>query len=683
MPITRQILFRFFARVGSLFLRFIFGLARLFSRLFSGLFLRALLARFRQLLLLLVEQRFRIRFALYHLFFLLPFYPLDKRNAAPLRLPSSSVAGDKRKGELLLSGICDWGGQRISRPQPFWSPISAGAPWLSYCHSFSWLSDLRAYASVNPLSESQLLAVRFAHERLSDWLLRHEHWSWEFWQPALVRCRLLTLLCHYDWYSSAFSEQSIPGSHSSSSHSSGSHSSGSHRSSLHRALYAHYRHLRRLSRLGNSRLGNSRLGNSRLGNSRLGNSRLGDSFGASGFGVNFSFSASEERLLGQITCVICGLCFGDSPKRLRSDERSLCRELDYQISSGDGFWLGRKADSHLAIMLALLEAKSLYGLAQSLPPEGLLSALDRMTPALKMLRSSDGGLTTFQGSQETDSRLVSRVLSRVQVRGQTPLSSRSGGFERLSSGRGVVLIDSACGGIFRSGLHASPGAFEFSYGRDRIVVSCSLSGLPSSFSGSSFSGSAFSSNLSRFSRTTAAHSMLCLDDRNAFSLGLFGTRRARVSVERVLGESGQPSLSLRHDGYRDIFGLIIFRDFHLSSSGNILFGQDRIVAASPYTRHLFSSRLVNLRFALRFHIHPSVRVFPLRNSREAILKPDNRPGFRFQSLGPVNLSVADSLYGGSGSLLRTRQLVLSGDISRDILTEDFLLPWRFQHETDE
>ena len=654
MPITRQIFFRLFARAASFFLRSIFGLASLFS----GLFLRTLGSRFRQLLLLLVEQRFRIRFALYHLFFLLPFYPLDKRNSAPRRLPSSSVTGDKQKGELLLSGICDWGGQRISRPQPFWSPISAGASWLSYCHSFSWLSDLRAYASSNPSSLSQLSAVRFAHERLSDWFLRHEHWSWEFWQPALVRRRLLTLLCHYDWYSSAFSEQSM---------------SSVDRAGLHRALYAHYRHLRRLSRLGNSRLGNNRLGNS---------------FGAAR-GFSFGFASSEERLLAQITCVICGLCFGDSPKRLRFDERSLCRELDYQISSGDGFWLGRKADSHLGIMMTLLEAKSLYGLAQSLPPEGLLSALDRMTPALKMLRSSDGGLTTFQGSQETDSRLVSRVLSRVQVRGQTPLSSRSGGIERLASGRGVVLIDSACGGIFPSGLHASPGAFEFSYGRDRIVVSCSLSGLPSSsfsgssFSSSSFSSSSFSSSLSKFSRTSAAHSMLCLDDRNAFSLGLFGTRRARVSLERVLGESGQPSLSLRHDGYRDIFGLIIFRDFHLSSSGNILFGQDRIVAASPYTRHLFSSRLVNLRFALRFHIHPSVRVFPLRNSREVILKPDNRPGFRFQSLGSVNLSVADSLYGGSGSLLRTRQLVLSGDISRDILTEDFLLPWRFQHETEE
>ena len=193
--------------------------------------------------------------------------------------------------------------------------------------------------------------------------------------------------------------------------------------------------------------------------------------------------------------------------------------------------------------------------------------------------------------------------------------------------------------------------------------------------------------------------MLCLDDRNAFSLGRFGTRRARVSVERVLGEAGQTSLSLRHDGYRDIFGLLIFRDFHLSSTGSCFFGQDRIVADFAYSRGLFLSRLANLRFAVRFHIHPSVRVFLLRNSREAILKPDNRPGFRFQSLGSasgsasssasdatkssVSLSVSDSLYGGSGSLSATRQLVLSGEVRDSILTEDLVIPWRFQHETDE
>ena len=599
------------------------------------------MTRFRLLLLLLLEQRHRFLYALYHLFFLLPFYPLDSRKDAPRLLPSFSGIGDKDKGELLLSGICDWGGQRLSRPHPFWSPISASASWLSYCHGFSWLSDLRAYASSSPSSDKQLLAVRFAHERLSDWLLRHEHWSWEFWQPELVRRRLMTLLCHYDWYSSAFRDHS--------------------RARLHRALYAHYRHLRRLSRLCNNR-------NNLLGTNRLSNS----------LGVSIGFASSEERLLRLIVCVIAGLCFGDSRGRLRSDERSLCRELDSQVSAGDGFWFGRKADSHLGIMLALLEAKSLYGLAQFLPPECLLSALDRMTPALKMLRSSDGGVTTLQGSHESDSRLVSRVLSRVQVRGRTPLSSRTGGIERMESGKGVVLIDSGSGVILPSAFHASPGAFEFSYGKDRIVVSCSLSGLPSSD---------FYGTVSRFSRTSAAHSMLCLGDRNAFSLGRFGTRRARVSVERVLGESGQPSLSLRHDGYRDIFGLTISRDFHLSSSGSCLFGQDRISADFSYSRHIFSpiflSRLVNLRFALRFHIHPSVRVFLLRNSREAILKPDNRPGFRFRSSGAVDLSVSESLYGGRGDFLSTRQLVLSGEVSASIFEEDFLLPWRFQHETDE
>ena len=154
-------------------------------------------------------------------------------------------------------------------------------------------------------------------------------------------------------------------------------------------------------------------------------------------------------------------------------------------------------------------------------------------------------------------------------------------------------------------------------------------------------------------------------------------------------QEGQTRLSLSHDGYKSLFGIVVSREWHLSPVGTRLWGWERIhIARSRRAQRFRKIFAKGLPFALRFHLHPKVSVFLLRNGREAVLKPDNRPGFRFRIEGEASLSVAESLYGGEGKLQPTKQLLVSGsldqarqvDSSQD---ETFLLAWRLQHETDE
>ena len=587
--------------------RFALLTTRTFLRVVTRLllmFLRSTKFFTRRLLRVFFVHRYRVLFFISHLLFLLPFYPLEKRRGPPLFLPRSFTRGDSEKGHLFLSGVFDFGDMEIRDPFPFWHPLSASPLWLRSCHSFCWISDLRAYAEGSSDMDKKYRTVQFVRDRLCDWLSRYSRWTLESWQPEVVRLRLLSLLYHYDWYASSLSARD--------------------HMLLHSSLYAHYRHLRRVTRLLSP--------------------------------------SSEDRLLSLIICVMCGLCFDSLSLRL-TDERRLSETLEYQVPRGDGFWRGRRGDVHLSIMVYLLEARELYKFCQFLPPEGLLSALDRMLPALKMYCYGDGGLSTFNGSLESRSRIVAKVLSSINVRARTPLSSLSGGFERMEGGKGIVLLDSGSSGLSDFSRHASTSAFEFCYGKDRIVVNCALGSL-----------------YGRFSRTSAAHSLLCLGDRNVFSLGYMGSRGASVVVKRVLGDLGQSRVSLSHDGYSSIYGVMVFRDLHLSGTGSLFLGEDRISFIYPSSRFLF---IRGLRYTLRFHLHPLVRVFVLSNGRDAILKPNNRPGFRFQSDGFSRLSVSDSLYGGGGRVVPSRQLVLSGVIGSALRGEDFTIRWRFQHETEE
>ena len=648
-----------------------FGFRRLFRRLSRRLSLVPSVSLKRSvgtLLEALARTPATLATACMSLFFLLPFYPWERRSAAPALLPGAPRGGDRHKGKEVLQGICDWGGVRILQPYPFWQPASASARWLETCHGFVWLDDVRAYAAIAPDTEQKLQAVRFAAERIEDWLLCHRRWSWEAWQPTTVAKRLTQWLQHYDWYAPALGLEQ--------------------RLSLHRALYAHYRHLCRATRLL----------------------------------PRFSF----ERLTGLLVCTTASLCFRESRARRQACERRLCRCLEEQVPRGEGFWHGRKASRQQAVMEALLQVKRLYALVQLLPPEGLLAALDRMVPALMMLRSGDGALATFNGSREGSAAAVARLLAGVQVRARTPLSATGAGLERMVAQKALVLVDTSylrpsrpspsraqlkigAREGFKGGgepPYASTSAFEFSYEQDRIIVSCALEAAESAH---------LPAHLSlRAARSSAAHSMLTIAERNVCSLHPFDTRRARVRVARSQQE-GHTRLSLSHDGYKSLFGLVVSREWQLSPVGTRLWGWERIHIANArrfedrrdkifkkgfkkrFDKGLDKDLDKGLPFALRFHLHPKVSVFLVRNGREAVLKPENRPGFRFRIQGAASLSLAESLYGGEGKLKPTKQLLVSGSIERahpdDSLADDsladnpagdtFLLAWHLQHETDE
>jgi uncharacterized heparinase superfamily protein len=66
-----------------------------------------------------------------------------------------------------------------------------------------------------------------------------------------------------------------------------------------------------------------------------------------------------------------------------------------------------------------------------------------------------------------------------------------------------------------------------------------------------------------------------------------------------------------------------------------------------------------LPFAIRFHVHPDVRLSLAQGGGSVILKLPNGEGWRFRCEGA--LSIEESIYLGSGSARRAEQLVISGE----------------------
>src|SRR3546814_9050288 len=76
-------------------------------------------------------------------------------------------------------------------------------------------------------------------------------------------------------------------------------------------------------------------------------------------------------------------------------------------------------------------------------PELLQVALNRTVPALLGITHGDGGLGSWQGSGAVSDLLVEAVIKASGVRSRPLRQARDWGYQRLSAGQTVLLVDAA------------------------------------------------------------------------------------------------------------------------------------------------------------------------------------------------------------------------------------------------
>lgn len=172
------------------------------------------------------------------------------------------------------------------------------------------------------------------------------------------------------------------------------------------------------------------------------------------------------------------------------------------------------------------------------------------------------------------------------------------GYARLTAAQALVLADIApVGPDYQPGhAHADTLSFEFSLGKDRVVVN----------SGTSVYGL---SELREAQRATRAHSTVELAGTNSSDVwaGFRVGRRARASLIR----HAEGMVEGEHDGYRNLPGRPIHRrSWELGK--NALTVTDRIISQSASPARLL------------FHLHPAITVAALNGSIRLTL-PDGPP----------------------------------------------------------
>jgi uncharacterized heparinase superfamily protein len=518
-------------------------------------------------------------------------------------LPARLDVGNSENGLRILDGHFEFSGQNLdvgANGDP-WSNASPSEKFAARLHGFDWLDDLSACASDSKLRKKspdlQNRAAARARYFVDRWISVYGDWNPYAWENDILTNRVFAWLANW--------QQLLNSDYDSDE-------AAIRRGNLVRQL-----------------------------------KRLRDTYKRTPAGI-CKFKAAA--CLG-----MAGACFtGQQDGFLDRGLDLLDDEIDVQILA-DGGHISRCPEhtaEALRILITLdsaLEARDIQG------SKSVRRAIDRLTPMVNFLLGHDGKLFSFNGSGEGRPGQFKPLLTHSSIKAKQFGYAPHTGYQRLERNGTCILVDT--GGSpdrpFDLNAHLAPLAFEMSTEAGRLIVNCGWNDdQPSQWR--------------EPMRATAAHSTLTLSGQNAGRLIEGGL------AEQVLGPAismpAGPTRSSRkereagiwmestHEGYRFTHGLLHRRRLYLDVLGTDLRGEDSLfvpLGEAPMMRE-------QIPFAVRFHLHPNVRVTLAQDQNSALLIQPNGKGWRFRTDGGP-LKVEKTVYLADGNKpRRAEQLVIHG-----------------------
>jgi uncharacterized heparinase superfamily protein len=360
------------------------------------------------------------------------------------------------------------------------------------------------------------------------------------------------------------------------------------------------------------------------------------------------------RLQAMIALTYAGLCMAGQARHSKAATKRLADELGRQILP-DGGHISRNPGALIELLVDLLPLRQLFTARNLVPPDALLNAIDRMMPMLRFFRHGDGSFALFNGMGPTPTDLLTTILAYDDARGTPVANAPHSGYQRVDANGTIVLMDTGIAPPLAVSTEAHAGclSFELSTRQNRIVVNC---GLPSTSRDS----------WRQVARSTAAHSTVTFNDESSCRFVESGPIKRWLNGAPIIGgprrvtaergsQDGAIVLRTSHDGYAASFDVIHQRSLMLAADGRRLDGED-----------VFAPALSNAiaaghdRFAIRFHLHPSVKANRLSDTHGAMLVMANKEVWTFTAYED-RIDLEESVYlAGNDGPRRAVQLVIPG-----------------------
>jgi uncharacterized heparinase superfamily protein len=361
------------------------------------------------------------------------------------------------------------------------------------------------------------------------------------------------------------------------------------------------------------------------------------------------------RLVNLMALIYAGLCIADQQSVVDRYTRPFCKELERQILP-DGGHISRNSEALVELLLDLLPLRQCFVARDRAPPKELTDAIDRIMPMLRFFRIGDGTLARFNGCGPTPTDALATVLAYDDVEGSHVRSAVNSAYVRLNCGTMQLICDMGPAPAVSLSYNAQAGflSFEMASGDAPMIVNCGTPSLDHQ-------------EWLPFARSTAAQSTLTFEDSSSgeFSSGVDGTPSVigaplvgPANAQATLSDQGDNlRIKGQHDGYLSRYGVSHARQFLIPQTGKLISGEDKLTAPKGLSS---PEGLIAGAYAIRFHLHPSVKAAVSDDGRSVSLLLKNGETWRISSNAPETAIEESFFLADARGPQRSSQVVLSG-----------------------
>ena len=333
----------------------------------------------------------------------------------------------------------------------------------------------------------------------------------------------------------------------------------------------------------------------------------------------------------------------------------IIEEIEKVINT-DGMHFSRKPQFQLEVLKIIIEVHYLGKSSIKRVRGEYNNILNNLISCSKMLQHSNGSIINFNGGSKFGKNKIAQLISKSDISVKALSGISQDGFARLNSKSTSLIFDMGMPNKISQNWHAGTLSFEFSHGKNLILVNNGFLDMDSSWANAL--------------RGTSAHSTISIDGKNSSSLenNKDVERIAEITEKYLENTSKGVFASATHNGYYKSHGIYHKREITLNKQGNKISGMDELI----YTG---APGAIALNAEIRFHLYPDLKVAKAL-SGDIILRLKNGSGWLFK-IDELKSTLEDSIFIKENNVLRSQQILINVPLNELRSCGSKIIKWEF------
>jgi len=351
----------------------------------------------------------------------------------------------------------------------------------------------------------------------------------------------------------------------------------------------------------------------------------------------------DDKMIGCSAIILAGLSYQDKDGHLKTGLNLLKKIIKFSFNN-DGFPKSRNIRQLNFYLKYFILIREWLKESQSEIPDYINENIYYLGQAYAFTWQNNKVDLLFNGNNEANNVDFDYYLKRFgyNFKNQT---NELGGYVILNNKKTSLIMDvgESPDKKFSSDYQAGALSFEVLSNGKKLI---SNSGYFQNYN----------HRLNELSKSSAVHSTLTLDDRSSCKFRKDQNERSkilkglRIIKKNIIFEKNYWKISATHDGYLKQYGILHNREIEFYPEQIKFIGHDKII---------FRSNFKNLKFEIRFHLEPSVRVMKTQDNKSILIDLDGE-GWKFNS-NNNDINIDNGLYfGKKNSFVDSQNIVISG-----------------------